>query len=499
MTTENADLLRAERDLYRRLLDVGTHEELPAFLDDVMALVVEVTGAEQGYLEVHGPEGAPPHALAHRFSETELANIQSHLSGGIVAEAIKTGQTIATASALDDPRFRDMQSVQTHRIQAVLCAPLGGAAGVGVIYLQGRTGPGPFSERDRQLLELCARHVAPFAERLLRQPDPAHTDNTQELRSKLKVDGLAGRSNALAAMLKEMLVAAGVDITVLVLGESGVGKTEVARALHASSRRAQGPFVEVNCAAIPESLFEAELFGAEKGAHSTATRRMLGKVAAAQNGTLFLDEMGETPLSQQPKLLQLLQSRRYFPLGSATAVEADVRIVAATNQDLAQAVVERRFREDLYYRLNVLTVRVPALRQRTTDVPLLADHLLRHAASALGRSFSFSAAARFALSRADWPGNVRQLSSAVQRAAAVALSENTDVIDLRHVFPDAPAHPSDPLDWQEALRAFQKQFLQDALHAAEGNVTETARRIGLTRSHLHELLRAHGVARARTP
>ncbi|MEW5852914.1 MAG: sigma-54-dependent Fis family transcriptional regulator [Myxococcota bacterium] len=494
--------LRAERDLYRRLLDLGSHDELPAFLDDALGMVVDITGARQGYLELRPkPEAPPVLHVSHACSEEDLRNIRGQLSTGIIAEALKTGRTVSTASALDDPRFKTQQSVQAHRIQAVLCAPIGGSSPLGVLYLQGRTAPGPFPADAQKLLELVALRIAPYVERLLREGRAAATtvDHTAESRARLKAEGLVGRSRALAEAFRQMVVAASVDVTVLLTGESGTGKTEMARAIHQSSRRAAGPFVELNCAAIPETLLEAELFGAEKGAHSTATRRIPGKIAAADGGTLFLDEIGELPLSCQPKLLQFLQSRRYWRLGADVPVEADVRIIAATNVDLAQAVAEKRFREDVFYRLNVLTIRAPSLRERADDIPLLAEHLAAAASASHGRRMTPSWAARSALMHAEWPGNVRQLTSTIQRGVAFALSEGSDVLEVRHLFPDAPATttPETPTSYQDALRAFQKRFLQEALQACGGNVSETGRRIGLARSHLHELLRAHGLGRGK--
>jgi Nif-specific regulatory protein len=495
------DPLRAERDLYRQLLDLGAHDDLAPFLDDALALVVGITSAHKGYLALHragARAGEPGFWIAHGCSSQDIDAIRAEISTGIVAEALATGRTVATASAVEDPRFCANQSVQAGRIQAVLCAPVGGRAALGVLYLQGRAGPGPFSPRDVQLAELFALHIAPHAERLLRRDAASRgMDHTTDARARLRAEGIVGTSRALAEALRQVVVAAPVDVTVLLLGESGTGKTEFARVLHHSSRRARGPFVEINCATLPEPLFEGELFGALPGAHSTATRKIPGKIAAAQGGTLFLDEVAEIPLASQAKLLQFLQSRRYYPLGADAPVEADVRIVAATNADLEQAVRERRFREDLYYRLNVLTVRVPPLRERSEDIPLLADHLADLASRAFGQRLTLSWAARAALAHAEWPGNVRQLAAAIQRGAAFALGEQSEVIEPRHLFPGASAEPEAALTWQEATRRFQRRLLQETLDACQGNVSEAARRLDLARSHLHELLRAHGLSRAK--
>ncbi len=498
-TEESPELVRAERDLYRRLLDLGDHDDLGSFVDDALELITEATGAQQAFLALDpvAPGGAP-FAIARGCTESDVAAIRRELSQGIVAEALRTGRTVSTASAVDDPRFSAMVSVQANRIRAVLCAPVGGARAFGALYLQGRPGPGPFSEHHRRITEAFALRIAPLADRLRRAPKAA-VDHSAEARSRLVADSIVGGSRAIGEMLRHVVVAAQVDLPVLLQGESGTGKTEVARCLHASSRRAAKPFVEVNCAALPETLLEAELFGAEKGSHSTATRRMPGRIAAAEGGTLFLDEVGELPLASQPKLLQFLQSRQYWRLGGDSAVTADVRVVAATNLDLAAAVQSKRFREDLYYRLNVLQVRVPALRERPDDIAPIANFHARAAALSMGREMSLSFGALAALRATEWPGNVRQLAAAVQRGAAFALGEQASEIEAWHLFPDAPRTSTEPagaaLNWQDATRRFQRKLLEETLAASDGNVSEVGRRLDIARSHLHELLRAHGLQR----
>lgn len=500
------DRLRLERDLFLRLLELGARDDLRPFLEDALALIVEVTGARRGYIEVRaGSRESPPFWIAHGLTDAELAQARREISTNIVAEALATGRTVSTASAFEDPRFRAQESVQAQRIQAVLCAPilLGAApanATIGVVYLQGRKAPGPFPEVDRAHAEIFARHLAPLADRLLAREEAASAaDHTAELRARLAASGIAGTSRALAEVFRQVLVAAPVPVAVLVTGESGTGKTAIARALHDSSPRARGPFVELNCAALPEALFESELFGAEKGAHSTATRRIEGKVDAARGGTLFLDEVGEIPLALQSKLLMFLQSRRYYRLGGNAAIEADVRVIAATNASLEDLVQNKRFREDLYYRLNVLEVRVPPLRDRREDVGPIAEAIVRALGEAHDRPLPISRAAKVALLESEWPGNVRQLENAIQRGWAVALSEEAPAIEPRHLFPDRPAAEGAEAGgekYEDALRRFQARFLREALEQNGWNVSETARRVGLARSHLNDLIKAHGLSRA---
>jgi Nif-specific regulatory protein len=504
-TSEDTERLRRERDLYRQLLDLGRAEEIQPFIREALALIVGVAGARRGYLELNDPRGDVSFRIAHDCSDEEVEHIRGVLSTGVIAEAIGTGRTIVTASALLDERFRDRGSVQKHGIEAVLCTPVGDAPALGVLYLQDRIQPGPFTIEDRRLCETCARAIAVFADRLLiRRRARGEDDPTFPYRKTLQASEIVGRSPALARLLKHVAMAAPLDVGVLLTGPSGTGKTRIARLLHESSARAKGPFVELNCAALAESLVESELFGAVAGAHSTATRKVEGKVAAADHGTLFLDEIGEVALSVQTKLLQLLESKQYYPLGSNKPVFADVRIIAATNADLATAVKEKTFRQDLYFRLKVLPVAVPSLAERRPDVPLLVSHFCQRTVEAYKLpNIEPSEGALRAAEAAEWPGNVRELLNAVQGAVFAAAQEGVLRMERRHLFPDQGHGPEDaplptaPLTFQGATRAFQSDLLQRTLDETQWNVTETAARLDLARSHVYNLIKAFGLSRKR--
>jgi Nif-specific regulatory protein len=506
--TDDLARLERERDLYLRLLDLGRAEDVRAYVTDCLGLLVHATGAQQGYLELYGPQGsAPLVSVSTGLSADELAGVRARLSQGIIRDALRTGKTVSTASAVEDARYAANASVQAGRIRAVLCAPLvlpasGGDRGsLGVIYLEGRKTPGPFPRPDEELVETAARHVAPYVERLLTEAEStAGVDHTRELRAKLAVDTVAGRSRALADVLRQVLVAAPVPVTVLLRGESGTGKSALARALHEASPRKAGPFVELNVAALPETLFESELFGAEKGAHSTATQRTIGKVEAARGGTLFLDEIGELSPAAQAKLLTFLQNKTFMRLGGTAAIPADVRIVAATNADLEEAVRAKRFREDLYYRLNVLEIVVPPLRERREDVAPIATALAARLGENEEQRIPLSRAALRALEEADWPGNVRQLENTIARGWARALGERARAIEPHHLFVErspSSGATEERLTFQEATRRFQGKLVEDALAACEWNVSEAARRLDLSRSHLNDLIRAYGLVRRR--
>jgi DNA-binding NtrC family response regulator len=313
-------------------------------------------------------------------------------------------------------------------------------------------------------------------------------------------DTIVGASPGMMSVFKSIARAAGSDATVLVLGESGTGKEMVARVLHARSHRARCPFVAINCAAVPENLLESELFGHEKGAFTGAIGRRIGRFERASAGTLFLDEIGDMSMALQSKILRALQEREVERVGGAAPIPIDVRIVAATNRDLATAVQEGKFREDLYYRLAVITLTLPPLRERGGDLDLLAMHFLATYAREHGRPVRAVAEEVItALRRHPWPGNVRQLRNAVERA--VVMSEGA-VLLPQHLPPeilvpaDAPstngnhAPPEAPM---VTLEEMERQMIRRALRESGKNVTLAAERLGIHRNTLRRKIGEYGI------
>jgi DNA-binding NtrC family response regulator len=276
---------------------------------------------------------------------------------------------------------------------------------------------------------------------------------------------IIGQSAALRQTLAAIERAATTDTTVLLEGESGTGKELCARALHNSSARANGPFVAINCAAIPENLLEAELFGYERGAFTGATQRKIGKFEMAQRGTIFLDEIGEMPLALQAKMLRAIETKRIERLGGNTSIQVDVRIVAATNRMLRQAVAARQFREDLYFRLSVFPVTIPPLRERKEDIPTLAHHFVERVARDVGKKLTLSPEALAVLVEHSWPGNVRELQNAIERAVILADGER---LLPRHLSLSSQqgfnpsADPWDQLDWSGTLADVTTRFGAEA-------------------------------------
>jgi two-component system response regulator HydG len=300
-------------------------------------------------------------------------------------------------------------------------------------------------------------------------------------------------------VLETVALVAPSEATFLITGESGTGKELIAGAIHYNSPRKSGPFIKINCAAITETLFESELFGHERGAFTGAERQKDGRFTLADGGSLFLDEISEMPLTLQVKLLRVLQEREITRVGGEAVIPVDVRVMAATNKDLVQLIDQGRFREDLYYRLNVVHIEIPPLRERREDIPLLAQHFLELFCAKNNKEIKgFTPDAMDRMIRHDWPGNIRELMNTVERAVVLARSPYLDRSEMPLICSTpASASPavegSGLLGGQASLAEVERTAILNTLNATGGNKSETARRLGITRKTLHKKLKSYGM------
>jgi transcriptional regulator with GAF, ATPase, and Fis domain len=390
-----------------------------------------------------------------------------------------------------DASLKGAESLQAARVRSLLCAPLIGRERVlGALYLDSSQAQ-PLTERHLELV-IAAAAVAALAVENASYIQWLRTEN-QRLQSQGAAHDMVGDSPVMKRLYALIQRVGPTHSTVLLRGESGTGKELGARAIHATSPRAEGPFVAINCATLTETLLESELFGHEKGAFTGAVARKPGKIELAHKGTLFLDEIGELPLGLQAKLLRVLQEREFDRVGGTRPIPVDVRIIAATHRDLDAAIRERRFREDLFYRLNVVTLHMPALRERREDIPLLAQHFARVYSERVGRQVvGLSDEAREALLAYDWPGNVRQLGNAIERALVLG----TDELIRREDLPDevlaarVPAPDSaEAGTFEDRILATKRKLIVEAYEQASGDHQSAARLLGIHPNSLHRLVR----------
>ncbi len=485
---------------YRTLLEVSVQlaeEEDPVRLCQVaMDAVLEITGATRGLVALLEEEGFR-FPVARRMDAQDIENPGFEASQTILRRVIDTGVPELIVDAVNDPRFRGARSVHNLQLRSVLCAPLrtrGRARGA--FYLDGPAHR--FGEEEEDLVMAMGRALAAALERergraRLRQD---RERLLQELQGRPRFDDIVGRSPALLDVLRMISQVADTPASVLITGESGTGKEMVAKALHRNSGRSGGPFLAINCGAIPRELLEGELFGYEKGAFTGAVKARPGKFEAADGGTLFLDEIGEMEHDLQVKLLRVVQSREVTRLGSNDLRRVDVRLLTATNRDLAAEVAAGRFRRDLYYRIRVIEIQLPPLRERTEDVAPLAEALLQRLAERYGASsHGLTPAAMTALEAYAWPGNVRELENVLERGLILAQGIPLDLTHLPLEVRGKAQATDIPngLALEEATDRFRRYYIVRALDVASGNKTRAADALGVNRSYLFTLLKRYGL------
>ncbi len=409
----------------------------------------------------------------------------------ILNEVMRENVAVLSNNVIEDETYRAADSLASPNVRSVLAAPMEAQGKlVGVIYLDASTAGVHFDAGLLQLV-LALGNIAGLAMENARHLEWLGGEN-RRLQQELSADhGMIGESQAMRGVLEFISRVAGRESTVLVWGESGTGKELVARAIHANSGRANKPFVAINCAAITETLLESELFGHEKGSFTGAVSQKKGKLEAADGGTVFLDEVGELAVPLQAKLLRVLQEREFERVGGTRPIKVDIRVIAATNRDLKEASRAGSFRQDLYYRLNVVSVRMPALRERREDIPLLANFFaLRFGEKVKRRVAGISAKARACLLRYEWPGNVRELENAIERAVVLGSTETILVEDLPEALVEETTSEGEPVTaLHEGLREAKKALIERAIEQAGGNYTEAAGILGVHPNHLFRLIK----------
>ncbi|MEM7157829.1 MAG: sigma-54 dependent transcriptional regulator [Myxococcota bacterium] len=483
-----------DEDGVLRRLEAVAHVSGKEAVDVALAALMQQIGAQRGFIAVHDEDGELCFVAARAFASLPIATPEAQLSRSILKAALEDAGVLVVDDAASDLRFADAGSVKALRLKAVLVVPLVHEdLPFGVLYLDNPTEAAAFDDARRSSARELAELIAPLVVRELELDRLRRTVQAQveSLRAKRDFDAIVGESEPMLQLMSTIAKVAPTRATVLIRGETGTGKELVARAIHEGSRRCDAPFVAVNCAALPAALVEAELFGHERGAFTGADRARVGRFEAAEGGTLFLDEVAELSLETQAKLLRVLEQGQYERVGSSAPRSANVRLVAATHTDLRQRVAEGAFREDLLFRIRVIELQVPALRERDADVLLIAERLLTRLAADYGSpARGFSPAARLALQTYRWPGNVRELRNVLERAAILA---DTDTIDASLLPPEIAGHATgadaSSLDLKQAVREFKRRFVRQARTAAGGDHKKTAELLGVNPKYLYQMLK----------
>jgi transcriptional regulator with GAF, ATPase, and Fis domain len=413
------------------------------------------------------------------------------VSRTMVQRALKERIGLVVSDVLGNQALRQVKTLVELKVRSLLCVPLVIAERVlGAIYLDTTSPTVRFDEDHLQMMTAVAG-IASLAFDNVSHWEELRREN-QELRAEIELEhNMVGGSPAMRRVFDFIRRVAPTDSTVLIQGESGTGKELVARALHRNGSRANRPFVAINCAAIAETLLESELFGHEKGAFTGAATQKKGKVEVAEGGTLFLDEIGELALGLQAKLLRVLQEREFERLGGTRPIKLNIRLVAATNRSLPEAVKAGTFRNDLYYRLNVVTLNMPALRERREDISALADHFAAKASRKCGmRVKPISSEALACLMHYDWPGNVRELENALERALVLGSTDSILPDDLPEAVLEAGSAATASTDkYHGSIKETKKQLVLQALHQANGSYIEAAKALGMHPNSLLRLVR----------
>ncbi len=451
--------------------------DLPRILESLMDEVIEVTRADKGFLILM--EGSNPQVrVARNILKENLEDAEGRVSDSIVKKVVSSMKPLIISDALDDPEFNASESVVNLKLLSVMCAPLMYRGDLfGMLYVGNDRLVNRFEQRSLDTLTIFSAQ----ASLLLQNAMLVNDLKIENLELKKKAEEqqygeIIGACPGMRDVYKRIDKIAPTDISVLIAGETGTGKELIARELHNRSPRKKGPFITINCGAIPENLLESELFGHVKGAFTGAVATKQGKFQAAIGGTLFLDEIGEMPLQLQVKLLRALQEKIVYKVGDNRGELVDIRVVAASNRILEDEVKKGQFREDLFFRINVVTLKLPPLRDRGDDLNLLATWFLkRYGKDFNSKARGFTAACAVAMRKYAWPGNIRELENRLKKAVVLADKPQLSPEDL-----DLRPENFDPiLPLAQAREEWQKEYINKVLERNGGNRTKTAKDLGV--------------------
>ncbi len=474
--------LKALLEISQQLNSLREPEEV---LENALDIAVRQLAADRGFILMKDETGEFVSAAVRNIEKARPEEVED-ISHSTVEKVLHTGKPLLTFDALSDERFDEARSVVLHEIRSIACVPLILKGELqGLIYIDSQGQKARFSRQSLHFLEAFANQAAIALEnaRLLSRFREENALLKEEFHRIFAFREIIGKSKAMEQVFQLIGKVLNNDATVLITGETGTGKELVARAIHYNGWRSKKPFVPVNCGAIPENLIESELFGHKKGAFTGAIADKKGLVEMADGGTLFLDEVGELPPAMQVKLLRFLQDRQFTPVGEVRPRKADVRIIAATNRDLREDIREGRFRQDLFYRLNVINIHIPPLRERKKDIPLLVKHFVDVYQKKLQKQItSVTPAAMKQLEQYPWPGNVRELENTIERALVVDSDGKIDVDDLILLEEDSGGTG---IEAGMTLEELSRILLEKTLKATDYNKTRTAELMGVSLRWVH--------------
>jgi transcriptional regulator with GAF, ATPase, and Fis domain len=476
--------------LFQISMAINSIRKLDALARKLLELIFEAIPAERGAILL-AKENSDQFASIFGFERLTAANQPVQVSGTIVSRVLKEGIAILGNEISNADSFPSSSSLTASKIESLLCVPLTVFGNIcGVLYVDTKDRSKPFDEHHLQLMTAIAALAAVATKNVI------HMEWLEDENRRLQTDidiqhDMVGESPAMREVYQFIAKVAPTDSTVLITGESGTGKELAARAIHRNSRRSAKSFVAINCAALTETLLESELFGHEKGAFTGAVSQKKGKLEVADGGTVFLDEMGELTPAIQAKLLRVLQERQFERVGSTRPINVDIRFLAATNRDIDESIRNGIIRKDIYYRLSVVSLKMPPLRERREDIPLLARTFAKKCAEKARRRISgISAAAQACLQAYDWPGNVRELENAIERAVVLGSSDFVLPDDLPEPVLDVQLSPlSSAMQFHDAVRESKRQIILRTLDQTGGDYSQSAKILGLHVNNLHRLIR----------